>query len=283
MKKFDQSEEKILCKTISWLNAVSIKNKLDGNKLNIQTKSGTTLTVQPSSIVQITSPDTKIALEAFHSVSDAAGYGKPVPVNRGVVPVSKLRNSNDFDLIVMRHRDFRRVPNPPEIELLKYKKVFSYCCRKFFYLNKDLCSKTGVSREDLFSYCFVWGCNYLGLFQVLDETENDNVKKMTCYIRQRFIKFREALLKKEREIVPDQDVVDGVFGFRRYSENPYEVESSVPRTLKQYLDLLPHDEMVQVLTDAHNNSDLNYEIRFEAERQLKKHQKKCKKCLEIKK
>lgn len=153
---------------------------------------------------ELTSQHTATAHRAFHMITVAAGYGTPNPVaGRGAEPSRKLRYDDNFELVSMRHREFRRVPNPEAKDITAYNKVVYKAIKRFMGINAVICRRNGVEFEDLRSYARVWTCNYLGLFKVANPTENDNERKLYAYLNQRFTEMAGMLVKKERNCVPD--------------------------------------------------------------------------------
>jgi hypothetical protein len=145
-------------------------------------------------------------LKNFHIITEAAQRGRPVPVDRGPEPeAQRLHFSRDFELVAMRHREFRKVPNPtPEI-LMAFKPVIEKAISRFMYINRKICQRHGLQACDLRTYAQVWTCNYLGLYWVKDPVDRDNERKLYAHLCQRFANFIEILLAKERSCVPDAE------------------------------------------------------------------------------
>jgi hypothetical protein len=144
-----------------------------------------------------------VAVRAFHSITEAAGHGRPLPINRGVDPAKKLSFEDNFELVAMRHKEFRKVPNPTAEELKAFDKVIGKAVSRFLYINTKICRRHGLEFDDLKTYAQIWTCNYLGLYKVANPTNNDNERKLYAHLCQRFGNFVEVLLKKERSCIPD--------------------------------------------------------------------------------
>lgn len=155
----------------------------------------------------ITSKHSAVALYAFHQITFAAGYGNPVPVDRGPTPTKKLHFDNNFELVCMRHMEFRRVPNPKLAELMQYIPVMKKAIKNFLDINGNLCARHVIDFDDLMTYTQVWTCNFLGLFKIQRPTRNDNERLLSNYLKQRFAEFSQMLKKKGRNCLPDFETV----------------------------------------------------------------------------
>lgn len=144
-----------------------------------------------------------VAVAAFHALTEAAGYGRPEPLSRGADPTKKLSFEDNFELVAMRHKEFRKVPNPTAADLAQYSKVVDKAISRFLYINTKICRRHGLEKEDLRTYAQIWTCNFLGLYKVANPTNNDNERKLYAHLCQRFGNFVEVLLKKERSCIPD--------------------------------------------------------------------------------
>jgi hypothetical protein len=313
-----------VCRMVSWLTAVGIPHKTgDGinHDLIVQNKNGVDTPVKVTmggpatnrsglSVrgVDLISNKQDVYLKAFHFLTKNLGYGKPMPVNRGPVTNRPYRYTNDFELVAFRHREFRKSPNPDPEEFDKYKTVINSVvdCTWRAYIN--LFKRHGLERSDLKTYVQVWVTNYLGLYKVAHETQNDNIRKMRAYLRQRFIYFRVILNRKERSSLVDQETANvALFGrsfdFKTgpFYEAPAEAESPNPaqhyeidtttdtarrRTAKIALETrllaMPHDKMVKTLEEAAHNTFINPGAKREASKRLLTHRKQCKICSKLK-
>lgn len=121
---------------------------------------------------------------------------------RGPVPEEKLSYKENFELVAMRHREFRKVDNPTTEELLVYAPVIEKAISRFVFVNRSLMSRFGLEREDLRTYAQVWTCNYLGLYR-LPGGVLENGGKLYAHLFQRLANFVDLLVKKNRDCVPD--------------------------------------------------------------------------------
>lgn len=297
---------------------------------------------------EVTSRHAPTALRAFQSVTVATGYGAPQPVDRGQAPAKKLSYEDNFELVAMRHQEFRKVPNPSKAELAKYDRVINKAISRFMYINSKICKRHLLGFEDLKTYAQVWTCNYLGLYKVANPTNNDNEKKLYAHLCQRFSNFVDVFLKKERNCVPDAETLsialfgrpvetakartarNAALGYEDFdADRPVEEEEELPEAdqmdeileyatvaamdatiafmlnpdepledkeeveaqisdakrrkmaqaqLKAEFAKLPHDRLIEILTEASENEYLCYDARMEARKQLRLHVKSCEHC-----
>lgn len=143
------------------------------------------------------------AIKMFHTITKTLGIGTPDPVNRGNAP-ERVNYQNDFDLVVFRHRDLRKSPNPTNEQFEKYKNCIHGTSLKFLISNKALCIRNGLELDDLKQMASIWVINYCGRFEILNPKENENEKKCWSYLKQRFSEYRSILQKKEKSMLPDK-------------------------------------------------------------------------------
>lgn len=205
----------------NWLKAANIAVKpsqMSGSDLVVRSKAGKDIEIKvatseseprpaiPHLMVlasELTNRSKARALAAFHSITSATGHGTPLPINRGTAPEKKLHFDDNFELVAMRHSEFRKVPNPSAEDLAHFEKVIAKAVSRFLYINGKICRRHGLGFDDLRTYAQVWTCNYLGLYFVPNPTQNDNERKLYAHLVQRFHNFLEVLLKKERNCIPD--------------------------------------------------------------------------------
>jgi hypothetical protein len=218
-------------RALSWLQAVGIEATRDtvpGCDLAVVKADGTLLPVkvavsfdeaapeQDHAFVitsELTSRSLAVAFSAFHVITEAAGHGRPTPIDRGQAPTEKISYENDFELVALRHQELRRVANPSTEDLKAALPVIEKAISRFAFINRTICIRHGIEREDLRSYCLAWTSNYLGLYAVLDELNADNQRKLYAHLTQRLLNFLELLLKKDRSCLVDRETAAlGLFG-----------------------------------------------------------------------
>lgn len=237
---------------------------------------------------------------------------------RGPVPEEKLSYKENFELVAMRHREFRKVDNPTTEELRVYAPVIEKAISRFVFVNRNLMGRFGLEREDLRTYAQVWTCNYLGLYR-LPGGVLENGGKLYAHLFQRLGNFVDLLVKKNRDCVPDIATAylgqTGLpfleagrqFGNRTEEDDPSadtglfdkghhvlrpeaeedagEVEldpaqrrKAAKKTLKLKLGALSHERLLELLVEAAGNDALCPTARSEASKQLRMHRRKCPSC-----
>jgi len=296
------SNDIAICRLSAWLNALKIPYKYKKNNLWVKNKKGKDLrisledekkvkgTIKVSAAV-INNRDLTIALSEFKKIAENLGYPYTPPFDRGFVE-KKLLFEDNFELISMRHCDFRRSPNPDDEELKSYKKVVDIASYKFFSINYWLCKRNGLEPDDLKSYAYLWIINFLGNFKFPTCEKAENNKKSYSYLVQKFWEFKAYLLRKERSCIPEFDS----FYISKYNTVPnYEAidlslsridsyESTEDKKLRMrdklvsMLSKLPHEEMLTKLEMAISNEGLPKRSKMLAEKLYKTHKNDCTTC-----
>lgn len=314
-------ERRITTQLKSWLTAVGIRFQDSTSGLVVTSKDGASIPVSvvvkgspvapgaiPVQAEAFTARDLKTSLSAFGSLQEALGYTPPkVPVDRGPIPSRKADFSDDFELVVMRHMDFRRSPNPTSAELKSFKLVIDKAVWWFYKKNVSMCADMGLEIEDLRSYGMQWTCNYLGLYRSeLGRAEDE--KNLCQFLKQRFIEFREQLDRKARNVLPMLDDAYIAMHGRPYeytnkgewfstdpeADNVWEIptapegdatptkrertKKSAVATLNARLAELPHDQLVSTLSEAVTNDRIHQDARRAASKKLQDHARKCTQC-----
>lgn len=215
----------------SWLNAVNIPNKPSGvpgfdltvagvnGEVEVQVclRPDETMTGEGIQVLagEVTGKKSAKALAAFHKITDAAGYPRQKPVDRGVEPElneqgnpRKLHYKDEEVLVAIRHNEFRRAPNPPKNRWEQYRLTMEKTSWAFLRLNFELCARHGLGIDDLLSYARCWTVNFCAGYETPTPVYCDNERKLYAYLRQRFaFDLRPILLKKERSMLPDAETV----------------------------------------------------------------------------
>lgn len=302
-----------VCQIRTWLTAAGISYrpskapghdltivKSDGQELELAVTSDPATTPNDALVVLasiVTNRKIRLAVDAFHEITEAAGYGRPEPMDRGPLPPKKLNFHNDFELVSMRHSEFRRVPNPTTADMKHYKGVIERTAWAFLRSNHELCVGHGLEIGDLITYAQVWTCNYLGLYVVPSPTNNDNEKLLHCHLMQRFSNFRDLLYQKGRGIfvtpedvhiatgstaftAPDtatlafdvSDEVDEAYRARHCELDVSDDDSrrrSAAALLDSHLNKLTHEQKVATLSQVVESQFVNYDAKREASRRLR--------------
>ena len=315
-------ERRITTQLKSWLTAVGIGFQDSTEGLVVTSKDGASVPVSvvvkgspaapgaiPVRAEDFTARDLKTSLRAFGGLQEALGYTPPqVPVDRGPIPSHKASFSDDFELVTMRHMDFRRSPNPSAKELRSFQLVIDKAVWWFYKKNVSTCADMGLEIEDLKSYGMQWTCNYLGLYRSeLGRAEDE--KNLCQFLKQRFIEFREQLDRKARNVLPMLDDAYIAFHGRPYeytnkgewfstdpeADDAWEIPGAPDaedetvtqreRTKKSAVSLLnarlaelPHADLVSTLRDAVDNDRIHLDARRAASKKLQAHARKCVEC-----
>jgi hypothetical protein len=230
-------------------------------------------------------------------------------VDRGPIPKHK---AEDFDDVAWRHSEFRRVPNPPAWKLKAYEDVIGKTSWKFYRWNTTTCQDHGLDVDDLKSYARVWTCNYIGMYQISDDVDNENKRFLSNYLQQRFNELRKQLIARGRNVLPTLDEAFIALHGRPYeytqksdwitddSDEGWDVAADEPEEeeshgrseglrgrrqrhaaeLRERLGAMDHDEMVQALSMTVESDRVHMDARRAASKYLQGHAKKCKACFD---
>ncbi|HVT63298.1 MAG TPA: hypothetical protein VHD33_07430 [Legionellaceae bacterium] len=309
------SERRISTQLKSWLTAVNIPFE-DNNTFITVTKNDSTKVflyftsnnLPPDAILvkksDMVSRKFEIPLAYFNKLQTQLGYEPKAPINRGKAPQGKI---NDWDLIVLDHSEFRRVPNPDVKKLKFYQSVMDIAVNKFSKNNYQLMLDNVMESDDLHSYAKVWTINFIGLHET--NHPDQNKKLLMEYLKQHFSDFKKKLIKRNKnEFVPVKSPALGEIakgyevlefgneeGYRHYkiainsSSEPTSEPIKLSRNkykaiLEEKLELLGHDKMVETLLSAISNQEIHHDAKVEASKQLHKHKLGCEQCkgLELK-
>jgi hypothetical protein len=164
----------------------------------------------------ITHRDREIGMGAIRKVIAAAGYGHRKLMDRGAGPVlpegRKRLYGEDLDLSVMRHQQFRQVPNPPAYVYQELGNVIKTCAKFFQINNQELCRRLGFSLNELKSYAMVWTATFWGTSRIVWPKGDDNQRLLYSYLRQRFTElYQQMRSARMRNTIPDQSSIDAGF------------------------------------------------------------------------
>lgn len=218
-----------ICILRSWLRDVGIKTflpdaedhdlqveKTDGTRLRVTLRDGEGVGFRVAAKA-FTARRDDVALGALYSVQAAAGYEekKPSLRDKNVVlnkngAVRKHHYRDEDFLVVIRHNELRRAPNPPKETWKKYDSVMREAVWSFMRSLRgkstcyDICLRHGYEMSDLLSYARLYVINFVGRSEIENPTDDDNEKLCYKYIQQRLRNdFLSVLLKKERSVLPD--------------------------------------------------------------------------------
>lgn len=155
------------------------------------------------SAAAIGSTNLELALGAFWALTEAVGYGSPMPVDRG--PRSATRPyAKDVFLVVGRHMEFRGAPDLPAAELAKYDHIVCRESRNFALKNTFWLERMGYEADDVKSYMWVWLHNFLHRFALrnLAPGADDNQRLFTKYSRDRLTELWRSLMRDSLTQLP---------------------------------------------------------------------------------
>lgn len=308
--------ETAMAVTSSWLKAVRIENATSVERLNslmARHQNGATVelffqdegeSVPEGAIVVdvagITSMKKTTAFVAFHKVTEALGYGSPIPVSRPEFDGGRASIEEDPDLVVMRHAEYRLAPDLSPEDLAPYKKIIRNCTIGFYRRNTFLCDTMGHNIQSLELYATIWTCNYMHRHKRVHPRENENEKLLMTHLRQRFAGAAQIFQRVKRSVVPHRelaniatyndvhpvvsrlnDEVDTDYVARHCQLNlksDLTRRNSARALLKKLLSDMKHDDMVAILMEKVSDEEFCPDSRSYAARILRKHQTECACC-----
>lgn len=228
----------------SWLTAVGIPNKksaLRGSDITVTTKDGGTLEVlvqlgrqerpeAPAGAVVVRAEELRcarlsethlknrsrsplqIAFDAFHAVTEKAGYGRPAPFDRGNEPDRMFSWEEDGFLVPLRHTEFRRAPNPSPAKYAQYKDILDRAAYMFYGQNERLCERQVTSRDDIKSFAYFCLVGFCAHYERPEPIGDENERLLTAYLKQRLAELRKSWLTKFMAQVDDVPLVVHNYG-----------------------------------------------------------------------
>lgn len=202
----------------SYLNTLSIpfqfhrNDELNLNIVTIETKNHQTVRVgididQPLnplfkdfilvSSKDLTSFELEKSLESLHKVTEAAGYGKPLPFDRGEKPGERINYNDNFEDVYLRHSLFRRVPDATAAQMEPYMSTLKHSARRALYKWQSSFKSMGFGEDDLVNIGRIYLMSFIH-FYATSEDVNENQKLLVAFLKQRFgeaakISFKKAL------------------------------------------------------------------------------------------
>lgn len=324
MRSMKMKESRALTILVSWLDAVKVPYELSSS-----TDRDLTVGAVPVKIVvdrptagtdiradDLTAPLDK-ALKVFWTITEAAGFGKPRPVDRGIhrclrchQPLAedaetcpnidcraespnKVKAEDAPELVAIRHREFRQVANLPASVYHNddYKKIMKWYCHKFYRHYMQLCQDMAFDVDDLETYAMIYLTNFYGRWRKIDSKKGENGKMFCSYLQQRFYSDLLPLLKrKSQSIVVDEETVS--LGLDIHHVKQYEsgqdsergsaatfcaVKNDQESDVFQEIAELDHDEFLDIL-QSKSGTDSEPEVRRKAVELLYRHWMSCQTC-----
>lgn len=145
-------------------------------------------------------------LEAFHSITEPLGWGKPIPVDRGPEPEGK---THDVHLLVIRHREWRQAPDLPERVLKEvYDPTIKYFSRVF--LRSGHAEVIANAGEDFDSLCVIGRIiahNFHHKYRNVRASAEVNAKYFSQHLKQRFSNAVQQWRRAQTNILPDEQTL----------------------------------------------------------------------------
>lgn len=135
------------------------------------------------------------SLTALHLVTAAAGYGRPIPVDRGPQTTGRINYNDNFEDVYLRHSIFRRSPNKNEEELAPYMKTIKSSARRAMFRWNNVFGPMGFGEGDLVSVGMVYAISFLHNYAASSELV-DNIKLLTEFLNQRFSEMAQTTYRK---------------------------------------------------------------------------------------
>lgn len=203
----DVKKKKALTILVSWLEATRTPHQVKQGDPQVDVLIGDTpFRITEEMLVLTGAIDA--ALPVFWMITERAGVGKPKPTFRPQFKGALLPHE-DNDLVAMRHTEFRKVPNNPEVFLREdYAKIVSWAVSRFYRFNRLQLKQLGYEPEDLRTYAWMYVMNFHGLWRDVKATDTKNGSALCNYLQQRFFTdFRKLIDRKSQNVLVDAETV----------------------------------------------------------------------------
>lgn len=239
---------------------------------------------------------------AFRGLLGAVGLPEQDPPFRltgiEVKENGRLRRAShrdDLFLSVIRKNEFVRAVNPDPAKLEKYKPLVKNTVNRFLASYGTFARDAfdaGYESSDVVEVAMVWVVNFCSQFELEEDPYNENFKLLASYIKQRLSELATVLRKKRREFSLSEDSLyscNWILGTTG-PEEPQPAKAQIDLSsksarkasskalLQRLLDELPHDVMLNSLTEVEGNGFWDVSTRNEARRQLNRHRASCVEC-----
>ncbi len=223
-------KKKALTILVSWLEATRTPHQVVDCPPEVDVLIGDTPVQITEEMLGITGA-IDAALPVFWMITERAGVGKPKPTFRPQF-VGSLLPHEDNDLVAMRHTEFRKVPNNPEVFLrTDYAKIVSWAVSRFYRFNRLQLKRLQYEPEDLRTYAWLYVMNFHGLWRDVKATDKKNGSALCNYLQQRFFTdFRKLVDRKCQNVLVDTETVALAMNFEIVPQWDHESSQSGGRT-----------------------------------------------------
>jgi len=135
-------------------------------------------------------------LKVFESAVQRAGF-QPKPIFRGTLDKEYFSAKDDWDLVAMRHREFRVAPDPTPEDWKRFRPVAEVAARKFCRMNPGLCQRLQFEYEDVLQYALLWTVNFLHKYRLLQDSGTENERLLMAHLRQRYAELAKLMEKRD--------------------------------------------------------------------------------------
>lgn len=204
------------------------------------------LTVLVESVLSL---DRDANLAAFWTITEALGWGKPVPVERGKAPEGKIR---DVNLLVMRHCEWRQAPDLPE-HIIKsvYDPTIRYFARVMLRSGaRDVLERCGEDFESLVALGRIIAHNFHHKYRNVRASKEVNANYFAAHLKQRYANAVSQWRKHQQNVLPDEQTLAVTFGDEDASVQPHEQDEDhsrlVEMTAKEQRSLSPRLKKIRL-------------------------------------
>ncbi len=146
------------------------KTSVEGSKISIN-------------VEDIVAPQLDKVLGAIHVLTEFAGFGRPIPVDRGPAKKGRVTYHDQYEDVIFRHQLLRRSPNPEQKELERYLPVIKRVVYGIMRQFKPVFGAMGMDEGDLVSIAMVHTISFIHNYAY--ESESKNSKLLTEFLVQR--------------------------------------------------------------------------------------------------
>jgi hypothetical protein len=178
-----------LCVLDSWLTASGIEHTIQPTnpEVKVRTKDKSAYleySVSDLDLQSLLSTDPDLSLPEFHTLTQPAGYGKPIPVSRQ--HNFPKGNAKDFFLTIIRHKEFRNAPDLDNDTIKKYHRIITNCAYAFKNRHYQILQDMGIEFKELYHWGLIWAHNFHHKYRALFASEETNQCYLAQHIKQRF-------------------------------------------------------------------------------------------------